>query len=123
MPGRLLAVLDACHSGAAGDARRRDQQADGLVRDLVSEDYGIIVLSSSLGREYSLEDPALKHGLFTFALVEGLSRQADSNRDGLVHLTELDRYLARRLKTLSDGRQNPIMARPPTIRSFPMARP
>jgi len=51
MPGRLIAVLDACHSGAASEGRKRRAQADDLVRDLISDDYGIIVMSSSLGRE------------------------------------------------------------------------
>ena len=77
----------------AAPPRRR--LADDLVRDLVSDDYGIIVMSSSLGREYSLESPAIDHGFFTLALVEGLSGQADLNRDGLIHLTELDAYAGR----------------------------
>jgi len=124
MPGRLITVLDACHSGAAGDGLRRrdDVLADDLVRDLISEDCGVVVLSSSLGREYSMESPAIGHGFFTLALVEGLSGQADLNRDGLVHLTELDAYAGRRVKELTRGRQNPVMAKPATVRSFPLAR-
>jgi WD40 repeat protein len=123
MPGRLIAVLDACHSGAASEGRKRRAQADDLVRDLISDDYGIIVMSSSLGKEYSLESPKVKAGFFTLALVEGLAGQADLNRDGVIYLSELEQYTNRRVKALSEGKQNPIMAKPPTIRSFPLAKP
>src|SRR5262249_50430037 len=52
MPGRLVLLLDACHSGAAGAAQRRQGLTDDLVRDLISEEYGVVVLSSSRGDEY-----------------------------------------------------------------------
>jgi WD40 repeat protein len=123
MPGRMIAVLDACHSGAAGGARRAERPlADDLVRDLITEDYGIVVLSSSLGREYSLESPSIKHGFFTLALVEGLSGKADFNGDGLIHLSEVDAYAGPRVKEMTYGMQNPVMAKPATIRSFPLAK-
>jgi uncharacterized caspase-like protein len=124
MPGRLVAMLDACHSGAAGEGPRlRDRAlADDLVRDLITEEYGVIVMSSSLGREYSMESPEIKQGFFTLALVEGLAGQADLNKDGQVHLNELDVYASRRVQLMTHGRQNPVMAKPAVIRSFPLAR-
>lgn len=121
-PGRVIAVLDACHSGAAGGVHRRPAHAaDDLVRDLISEEYGVIVMSSSLGREYSLESQRVKQGYFTLALVEGLSGKADNNQDGLIFLNELDGYTARRVRLLSDGLQHPTTARPPGVRSFLLA--
>jgi len=122
MPGRIITILDACHSGAAGDRQRRPAVADDLVRDLITEDYGIIVMSSSQGREFSLESPVVQHGFFTLALIEGLAGKADYNRDGFVYLNELDAYAARRVKELSHGEQNPVIAKPPTIRWFPLAK-
>jgi WD40 repeat protein/tetratricopeptide (TPR) repeat protein len=122
MPGRLIAVLDACHSGAAaGVARRPGQAADDLFRDLISEEYGVIVMSSSLSLQYSLESPEVKQGYFTLALVEGLAGLADTNGDGLVYPIELDGYTARRVRLLSDGRQNPTTMWPPAVRAFPLA--
>jgi WD40 repeat protein len=123
MPGRLIAMLDACHSGAAGERKRRVGMTDDLVRDLISEDYGIVVMSSSRGHEVSIESPTVQHGFFTLAVVEGLEGKADSNRDGLVYLTEIDNYTLRRVRELSDGAQTPVMARPRTIRSFPLSKP
>jgi WD40 repeat protein/Tfp pilus assembly protein PilF len=123
MPGRLMAVLDACHSGAAADrfSPRDAILADDLVRDLVSDEYGIVVLSSSQGREYSLESSTLKQGFFTLALAEALTGRADVNRDGLVFLSELTSYATRRVRLLSGGVQNPVIARPTSIRSFALA--
>src|SRR5262249_14812114 len=106
---------------AAIDARRRPTPADDLVRDLVSDEYGIVVLSSSRGQEYSLESTAVEHGFFTQALLEGLARLADKNRNGVVDLYEIDRFTARRVAELSEDRQHRVMSGPASIRAFGLA--
>jgi WD40 repeat protein len=121
MPGRLVAILDACHSGAVTEIKTG--QADNLVRDLVTDDYGVIVLASSLGREYSLESPLTKAGFYTLGLTEGMGGRADFNRDGVIFLNELEYYAALRVQQLSSGQQNPTMGRPPTVKPFPIAKP
>jgi uncharacterized caspase-like protein len=124
MPGRLIAILDACHSGAVASSKRaaRRAPADDLVRDLVTDDYGVVTLCSSQGREYSLESSEVNGGFYTQSLVEGLSGKADFNRDHLVYLHELERYASLRVRQLTRGLQNPVTGRPPTIRSFPLSR-
>ena len=78
IPGRLVVMLDACHTGALGGRRRAlDGLTDNMVRDLVNEDYGVIVMCLSMGREYSLENAQWGHGAFTKALTEGLQGKAD----------------------------------------------
>ena len=126
MPGRIVALLDACHAGAAGGDKRKGPPnglTDDLVRDLVTDDFGVIVMASSTGREFSLENNARRQSNFTLALVEGLSGAADFNKDGSVYLNELDTYVSDRVKELSKGQQHPVTARPTSIRSFPLARP
>jgi WD40 repeat protein len=123
MPGRLVAILDACHAGEATDDDPPPVPADSLVRDLMTDDYGVVVLASSLGREPSQESPLLRAGLYTFGLVEGLSGRADYDHDGLVYLNELTHYATVRVQELSRGRQNPTVGRPPTVRPFPIAKP
>jgi hypothetical protein len=121
-------MLDACHSGSAalgampGRKRPPRQATDDLVRDLVTDDYGVVVMCSSMGHEYSIESTDTKHGFFTLGLVEGLSGKAGFNKDRLIHIHEVDAYAFRRVRELSDGQQNPVTGRPPTIRSFPLAR-
>jgi WD40 repeat protein/Zn-finger nucleic acid-binding protein len=124
MPGRLVAILDACHSGSVADSQRRRQgRPDGLVRDLVSEDAGVVVMCSSLGREYSIESSATKAGFYTLGLVEGMNGHADIDQDGIVYIHELDLYAGARVRQLSGGLQNPTVGRPPSIRPFPIAKP
>jgi Leucine-rich repeat (LRR) protein len=121
MPGRLVAILDACHSGTVAEKARPPVRADGLVRDLVAEDSGVVVMCASLGREYAIESRATKSGFFTLGLVEGMSGHGDVDQDGVIYIHELDLYASVRVSQLSGGRQNPTTGRPPTIRPFPIA--
>lgn len=121
LPGRVICVLDACHSGGVAEGNKRKSLMDDLVRDLVSEEYGVIVLCSSAGSEVSLELGELKQGAFTVALVAGLSGKADLNGDGIIHLNELEGYAARAVKQMTGGTQNPVFAKPPNVNWFPLA--
>jgi WD40 repeat protein len=125
IPGRVIVLLDACHSGAVDGEKRRGggSLTDDLVRDLVTDDYGVVVMCSSMGREFSLESDTVAHGFFTLALVEGLSGKADYDKTGVVYLNGLDLYVTTRVKDLSTGKQHPVTTRPTSIRSFPLSRP
>ena len=122
MPGRLVAILDACHSGAVADKDRQPVRTDNLVRDLTAEDSGVIVMCASLGREYAIESKLTKAGFYTLGLVEGLSGHGDIDGDGIVYIHELDMYATARVRQLSGGKQNPTLGRPPTIKPFPIAK-
>ena len=89
----------------------------------MTDDYGVIVMCSSMGREESREDDAWGHGAFTRALIEGLRGAADYDHDGSVTLNELDLYVTERVKTLTEGKQHPVTQKPTTIRSFPITMP
>jgi hypothetical protein len=124
VPGRLILLLDACHTGAIGGDRRKavGGVADDLVRDLLTDDYGAVVMCSSTGREVSVERDEWQHGAFSKALIEAISGDADYNRDRTVYLNELDAYLSARVKELTQGRQHPVTQKPTTIRSFPISK-
>ena len=121
IPGRVVCMLDCCHSGSVTEGRR-PARADDLVRDLVTDDYGVVCMCSSLGEEASLESPATRAGFFTLGVVEGLGGRADFNRDRTIHIHELDYYAKLRVMQLSGGRQNPVTGRPSGVRSFPLGR-
>jgi Caspase domain len=102
--GRVLVLLDACHSGAVADGAA---PADaGLLRAALSAS-NVTVLTSSSGAEVSREDPAWGHGAFTQALLEALGSAADTNHDGLVSVDELMAYLTWRVPALTEGKQTP----------------
>jgi uncharacterized caspase-like protein len=88
-----------------------------------SEENGVVILAASTGGEVSLEHPDWGHGAFTKALLEGLEQgQADYSKDGMIHLRELDLYVAERVAALTDNKQHPTTQKPSTISRFPIAR-
>lgn len=49
--------------------------------------------------------------------------KADYNKDGLIHVGDLDLYVTDRFKDLSKGKQHPVVAKPASIRSFRLTKP
>ncbi|MCS7022045.1 MAG: caspase family protein [Gemmataceae bacterium] len=105
---RKLVLLDACRSGNAAEA--------GLWRQVLPSEHGPIVLAACDLHEQSYEDERLRHGVFTYALLEALGarfRAADRDSDGVLTAAELYRYLAQRVPELlrhtpHGPRQHPI---------------
>jgi len=98
----ILIFVDACHS--AGSA----QIELGKIKN-VSE-KNILVLCSSKSTQESIEDPGLKHGVFTYYLLEGLKEfEADLNGDNnkKVSVFEIIKYLERKVKEQTDNKQHP----------------
>jgi len=121
--GKALFFFDTCHAGNVLGAGRRDLARDlnGVINDLAGTENGVVVFSSSTGRQFSYEDPAWRNGAFTLALVEGLNGAAtapDSNR--ITHKT-LDFYVSDRVKRLTEGRQTPVTQAPGGVPDFPIA--
>jgi uncharacterized caspase-like protein len=125
IPGKAVALLDACHAGAAdGDQRRSaGTLTEDLVRDLVTDDRGVVLIASAMGQEFALESNEHRHGCFTLALVEGLSGKAERSKDGAVYLHRLEAYVTDRVKELTRGKQHPVTAKPTSVRPFPLTRP
>jgi uncharacterized caspase-like protein len=70
-----------------------------------------------------MEHPEWGHGAFTKSLLDGLQDgNADLNGDGVVHLNELDYYVAEQVKALTSGAQHPTPLKPSTISRFPIVQ-
>jgi WD40 repeat protein len=73
---------------------------------------GAAVISSSSGNEYSLEGEQWGNGVFTYSLLNGLkNREADSNKDQIITVSELQAYVIDQVRKLTDGGQNPTVRR------------
>lgn len=122
VPGKVIAILDACHAGSLAEEKRKSGGVltDDLVRELINEDCGVVVMCSSQGREVSLESPTHGQGYFTVALVSGLAGEADYNEDAIVDLKELDLYVTHQVKKLTDGRQHAVTKNPAEILPPPL---
>jgi len=107
MHGRVLVLLDACHSGASamnGTALTFDSTA--LRTSLAAAN--VTVLTSSSGSETSFEHPAWEHGAFTKVLLEALDDPAaDLDRNRLISVIGLAKYVTNRVSSLTDRKQNP----------------
>lgn len=126
LPGKALAFLDSCHSGNVfGPATKSalGSNIDAAVNELTSADSGLVVFSSSTGRQYSLEDPAWSNGAFTKALIEGVDGKADVKKSGRVTFKWLDVYVTERVKQLTQGRQSPVTQAPGGVNDFPLSVP
>jgi WD40 repeat protein len=107
--GRVLVLLDACHSGATTmNGAAIALNVDALRTSLAAAN--VTVLTSSKGSETSEERDIWQHGAFTKALLDAFNDPAaDTARNGLISTTGLANYLNVRVPMLTDGRQTPGM--------------
>ncbi len=101
---RVLVLVDVCHSGAINGTAQPDAQK--VSNKLASAN--ITVLTSSSADQPSREDGKLKHGAFTFALLEGLGMAADVDRNQMISVEELAAHLEKRIPVLTTGAQTPM---------------
>jgi hypothetical protein len=139
--GRVLLLLDACHSGHISQelAVPNAGLADRLVE---SNRAGAIVFAASKGRQVSFEPrtaralvldaakpgaspatPAMgDHGFFTGAVLAALdSKVTDENGDGEIQVSELIEDVTRRVEQASRGQQTPWVARRDLFGDFSLA--
>ena len=107
--GRVLVLLDACHSGATtANGGPLTMNSTALRTALAAAN--VSVLTSSTGLEVSYETPELQHGAFTKALLDAFDDPAsDVNRNGLITPTGLAAYVGNRVPMLTGDKQHPGM--------------
>ena len=125
VPGRVLVLLDACHSGSIGQSPADPGSlTDDVQRQLAAPDCGVVVMCAAMAQEEAGEAAAVKHGFFTAALLSGLGGAAPRDRkDGLIHLTALNYYVEEEVAELSKDEQHVVVDRPSSVTSFPLVKP
>lgn len=126
LPGKAVFFLDTCHSGnvlggSGKVSRALANDVTGVINELASAQNGVVVFSSSTGRQLSYEDAAWGNGAFTKALVEGLGGKANYQNTGRITHKMLDLYISERVKELTRGRQSPVTQAPGGVPDFPLA--
>jgi hypothetical protein len=108
--------------GARGASEWYDR-LQGLFVDL-RRGSGSTILSSSAGAEYALESSEQQNGLFTYAVLEALdgTKDADTNKDGSVQMSELGEYVKKRVSELTNNKQTPNTRRVNLEGDFTLAR-
>ncbi len=105
-----LAAASAAPTAASEPLAALTVQQD-LFADL-RRGTGAVVISSSSGSEFSLEGAQWGNGVFTYALLQGLTAgRADRDGDASVTVSELQSYVIDQVRQLTRGAQNPTVRR------------
>ena len=109
--GRRIMLVDTCHAGNAFNAR--------LVKD--AADASIVVLTATDADTLAEERSKLGHGVFTYAMLQGLGGAADLLADGRIHAREIAAYVGREVARLTKGKQQP-QAHVSSVSDFVLAK-
>ena len=111
----VILIADACHSGQLGWTSRG--MADDIMINRYLEEIGKsgkgvfrLLASRQDQRSYEGKDWGGGHGVFTWFLLQGLSGQADSDKDGFVRVGELLNYLSETVPKATQSLQHPRAA-------------
>ena len=98
---KQLFILDACHSGGAVQqfAARGNEREKALAQ--LARSTGTFFITASQDAEYANEVGKLKHGLFTYALLEILQGSVDM-AGAEITVNELKSYVEERVPELSE---------------------
>jgi len=99
---KQLFILDACHSGGALNsfATRGDGREKAIAQ--LARNTGTFFLTASQDVQYANESGDLKHGLFTYALLEILKGESFASAlDGKITINEIKTYVEERVPELS----------------------
>jgi WD40 repeat protein len=101
--GKVLVLLDACHSGAVG-AQDWAKDPDAKVLEDAMDMENVTVLTSSKKNELSEELPEWRHGALAEAFLDALRGAADSQ--GVVKLSALTDAMENEVQSLTKGKQH-----------------
>lgn len=102
---KKLIVIDTCNAGQLGQAMQTALLTRGMSEDtamkVLSRAVGSTILSASTSVQEALEGYQ-GHGLFTWALVQGLLGKADKGKTGYVKTTDLAAYVEDEVPNLAE---------------------
>jgi len=117
---RIIAFIDACHSGAVPDGGSNDEIAGTLLAHQVS----FTVVAAAKGRQESFElDAPARGGVFTSAVVKAMTvdrASVDTNNNGVIELSALYRKIKPSILTAMKGDQTPWLARVDMVGEVPL---
>ena len=84
-------------------------------------DSGAYVIAAAGASEYAREFEELKNGVFTSCVIQALREgNADRNKDGIITISELYRFVTKNVETLTGGNQRPITRSENMADDFPV---
>lgn len=110
-----LCIVDACFSGALESdfytaKGSYDDETDCFYSAFENTANGTALLLSSNPGEMSMEDRRLRHGVFTYFVLKGMSGAADFDRNRIVTIQELFHYTYHYVAEYTEGTQTPVLS-------------
>ena len=110
---RVVFILDTCFSGQIG--RSVKTAGLGMRSGILMSDFynrmaagkGKVIMAASGANESSQELDKLKHGVYTYYLLEALSGNADYDKDGIVTVMEAHQYVEKMVSAETAQNQKP----------------
>lgn len=92
---KQVLIIDACQAGGAVESFTFRGAAEQRAMAQLARSTGMVIIASSGTEQFASEFAQLGHGVFTYALLQGLRGDADSSRnpDGKITIKELEAYL------------------------------
>lgn len=98
---KQIVLMDACHSGGALKGMNvRAVASDEKAIVQLARSSGVVWIASSGTKQFATEFETLKHGVFTYALLEALDGKGD-NGDNKVTVNELKLFMEDRVPELT----------------------
>jgi hypothetical protein len=110
--GSRIMFVDTCHSSGAYSPR--------LVKD--AADANIVVFSATDKDTEAQETSKLGHGVFTYAVSQGINGGADFGKQGRVNMWALAEYVSDEVKRLTNDEQEPVFSGS-GVKNFVLAMP
>ncbi len=109
---KLVFLTDTCYSGASGGRTilisGMRANVSGTFLDRLSQGKGRMIIAASDANQVSAEKDELKHGVFTYYMLEGLRGKADFDDDGVITLDEIYRYVSVKVPQATGQDQHPV---------------
>ncbi len=109
---RLVFISDTCYSGATGGrtvpVMGMRANVSGAFWDRLSQGTGRVIITASDANEVSMEKDDLKHGVFTYYLLEALQGKGDLDGDGVITVDEVYRYVSMKVPQATYQEQHPV---------------
>ncbi len=115
--GKLIAFVDACYSGALFEGGRSAASTH-FIEQLKRSKNGMLLYASSSSDTKSREDESWGNGAFTKALVEALNGAAREEHTEGLSTQELEHFLYKEVRKITDFKQTPIFINPSGIEHF-----
>ena len=104
-------IADACYSGSMSQARSPYMMGlEEFYSRINTSKGGTALIMSSQNQEVSLEYSGLRQGIFSHFLIEGLKGAANIQKDRIITVDELYKYISTNVQSYTANAQHPIIA-------------